>query len=858
MVMRPKELTDLTDYTASSVRTMYNSSGKLVFAPHNLIKSSEDFASSDWIKTNTTVTSNAAMAPDGTLTADKISHTSTSGTLSQVPSLPTGASYRVGVVVRNIDASWFRLYLEAGSQVYVNLSDGSIGTNTANATVTQLSNGVFYIVAEAVSASTFGRHNMTLRVGDLGNVEVGTSAYIWGAHLYENGLGGMADVPEDERAIPALTKYVPNKAVTIGSNLVSNGTFDSNTNGWTADNSAALTVDTGRLKLENGATAFGRAYQAVTTVSGKHYKAIVGYEEGSSAAAAAGVDVQVRNGTVSGTILANSGAVAVEGAIVVFFTASSSTSVVRVGNATTVASEYSFFDNITVEEVDRNPSAARFLPRRNGYIYDNGSWVRGLTWESEARTNLDTDFNAFGSWGKARISTVTQDAASVDGTTSAWTVTPTTATDSHYIYKNHTYTTGWHTIALNLGYVNHRWACVRIYDGSAHYTQSVDLLNGVLGTGAGSATGHARMWQVGAGLYRVAVSANFTVGGAGNTVVLMNNTDSVSFPTWTPAGTEQMTVSFHQNEAGSTPSSLIPTYGATRTRTAETLKDKADKIVWPATTYVTGAELVTNGTFDTDTDWTKQAGWSIGSGVASVDSSAAGTTNLTSTGMAVTIGSVYEVTYTINSVSGSGIRAQIGGYVEAGGYNTSTGTKSFIFTATTTTGLSFTASSADTVGSIDNISVKEINPRAKCVVMHGYMTYADTSSNDEVVFCRQYADADNYTKQKLYTTGSYVGSFVAEMESNGNLDQSSLPGAYSPGVNQPFKIASRHLDNAIQGAADGTATTENTTPPGLPDLSSTQTEWFYDFMGHVTGVSVFVDDIGESGLTFGTGNTYLA
>ncbi len=89
---------------------------------------------------------------------------------------------------------------------------------------------------------------------------------------------------------------------------------------------------------------------------------------------------------------------------------------------------------------------------------------------------------------------------------------------------------------------------------------------------------------------------------------------------------------------------------------------------------------------------------------------------------------------------------------------------------------------------------------------------------------------------------------------------------YSPGINVPFKIASRHLDNAIQGAADGTATTENTTPPGLPDLSATQAEWFYDFMGHVTFLGVgqessadkLASTNGPTTLTTATGESFLA
>jgi hypothetical protein len=69
-----------------------------------------------------------------------------------------------------------------------------------------------------------------------------------------------------------LVLAVPGISTATGPNLVTNGTFDTNTNNWTANGSTlpTLSVDTNRLKLtHNGAN--GGAYQNITTVVGETY-----------------------------------------------------------------------------------------------------------------------------------------------------------------------------------------------------------------------------------------------------------------------------------------------------------------------------------------------------------------------------------------------------------------------------------------------------------------------------------------------------------------------------------------------------------------------------------------------------------
>lgn len=120
---------------------------------------------------------------------------------------------------------------------------------------------------------------------------------------------------------------------------------------------------------------------------------------------------------------------------------------------------------------------------------------------------------------------------------------------------------------------------------------------------------------------------------------------------------------------------------------------------WAGRTYAqqvaSAANLVTNGTFDSGTGWTAEAGWSIGSGIATCSS---GTTNLYQSGI-LTTGSFYLVTIDITAYT-SGAIAVIGGAAIAG-----LGSKSVIIKAASA---NLVLNSGSFVGSIDNVSAKLI------------------------------------------------------------------------------------------------------------------------------------------------------
>jgi len=119
-----------------------------------------------------------------------------------------------------------------------------------------------------------------------------------------------------------------------------------------------------------------------------------------------------------------------------------------------------------------------------------------------------------------------------------------------------------------------------------------------------------------------------------------------------------------------------------------------------------GSELVVNGNFDTDSDWTKGSGWTISGGSANYDGLQAYQLLRQGTANGV-IGKTFLVKYDVSNNNGTGgIYAKFGG-VSLSGYNTDNGSFEFYVEAISTDYIRFTPQ-LDFTGSIDNVSVKEV------------------------------------------------------------------------------------------------------------------------------------------------------
>ena len=140
----------------------------------------------------------------------------------------------------------------------------------------------------------------------------------------------------------------------------------------------------------------------------------------------------------------------------------------------------------------------------------------------------------------------------------------------------------------------------------------------------------------------------------------------------------------------------------------EVLEDDVPRIDYTGSTFdvpVLGEELVTNGNFDTDSDWTK-VNSTISDGKGNLDSTSS--TSILFQQNTLTVGKTYKATFDVSNYNSVGTCALINSNGNTQFEITSNGNADFYFThGGTSANLSFRAV-AGGVFSIDNVSVKEV------------------------------------------------------------------------------------------------------------------------------------------------------
>jgi hypothetical protein len=161
----------------------------------NLLTYSEQFDNAAWVKARATITTNTVVAPDGTLTGDKLVEDTTASNNHLVVQAETfsAADYTFSVYLKAAERTFARLVVFDGTSAfsyYVNLSTGAIsnesGTLTAN--VDDVGNGWYRASLSLTAAAGTGNVAIRAATGGSGSDDTYTGdgysgIYVWGAQL---------------------------------------------------------------------------------------------------------------------------------------------------------------------------------------------------------------------------------------------------------------------------------------------------------------------------------------------------------------------------------------------------------------------------------------------------------------------------------------------------------------------------------------------------------------------------------------------------------------------------------------------------------------------------------------------------
>jgi len=353
------------------------------------------------------------------------------------------------------------------------------------------------------------------------------------------------------------------RKIAYGPELVTNGDFSNGTTGWQASLSGSISETSGQLTLSTNNGVWSGASTAITIQAGKLYRATFDIISSDGTLYLYTDDVAGSASKIQGL-----GGYTGTGTKSVSFVASSSAAFITFTNVNVATDNTWVIDNVSVKEVlFDHPDGTLTLFNHPADVprieYDADGNVLGLLVE-ESRTNLVTSSEDFtdASWTKSEVS-VSSDTTSTPSGETASLIIPSTSALSHFFYDSISLSAQAYTQSVYAKAGGYNYIAVQSFGDGILKSCYFDLLNGTAGTPSNCT---ASIQNVENGWYRCAIT--FTPGAASHTVQFNPSTDGSTINK-AGDGTSGIYVYGAQLEAGAFPTSYIPTYGATATRSAD-------------------------------------------------------------------------------------------------------------------------------------------------------------------------------------------------------------------------------------------------------------------------------------------------
>jgi hypothetical protein len=188
----------------------------------NLVTYSEDFSNAYWTKTNSSITSNIAISPDGSLNADKLVEGTNNGShnIQRVENVSNATIYTSSVFVKYGGREWIRFTdAQSSNRIHFNTLTGAFGAITGTVidyNSIAFSNGWYKLSITTTSVATAYALRVSLAEADndVSYTGDGTSGvYIWGAQL-EQGSYATSYIKSNSGSTTTRTADVANNCGT--------------------------------------------------------------------------------------------------------------------------------------------------------------------------------------------------------------------------------------------------------------------------------------------------------------------------------------------------------------------------------------------------------------------------------------------------------------------------------------------------------------------------------------------------------------------------------------------------------------------------------------------------------------------